>query len=381
MKKLILTTAVLSLALAGVASAAIGWAGNVWPNSGSNVVPTGPVDCYVQVWKSGVTDLPGQGADIEVFCDMVSSNGATEPNTVCAFLGDNGANDEYTVQIPQPLLVGATSVTIQFKVHDLTDDTWYDAIGDQAGNAAPQTYNVIDVLPVDVDVSFSLCMSGEATSDVPCVIGSAPEIGSWGTGVNMNAMGVDAYALTVTFPAGSNPSFEYKYKKDGCASWESVGNRMVTLPTDGSTTVVLAYDSWNNLPLGCGQGDVLSEDKEVCFQVCLDGVDNTGGVCIVGNIAQLDSWGAGIPAEMVGPGLYQACVIFPAGSPYPISIEYKAKKDDCATWEGGSNHLFTVDDMTAAATTLTHTWEGGAGQCAPVGNEDSSFSSLKAQYR
>jgi hypothetical protein len=39
--------------------------------------------------------------------------------------------------------------------------------------------------------------------------------------------------------AGGNPSFEYKYKKDGCTDWEWVGNRAVTLPTDGSSGSIL----------------------------------------------------------------------------------------------------------------------------------------------
>ncbi len=381
MKKLFLITALLSLAFVGSASAVVGWAGNVWPNSGATVTPTGPVDCYVQVWKGGVTDAAGQGAGLDVLVDITNDIGGSMLGVACAYLADNGANDEYTVQIPQSMLLGAGSVTTQYSVHDLEDDTWYDAIGDQAGNAAPQTYTVVDVLPNDVDVTFTICMSGEAFTGGPCVVGSAPEINTWGSGVVMTSLGGDLFDVTVTFLAGGNPSFEYKYQKDGCAAWEGVGNRFVTLPTDGTTAVALATDSWNNLPMGCGMGNNLTEDKTVCFQVCLDGVDTTGAVCIVGNVPELDSWGAGIPTVMVGPGLYQACVVFPAGSPYPINLEYKSKKDDCNTWEGGGNNLFTVDDSIASETTLTHTWEGGAGQCAPVGNEDSTWGSLKAQYR
>ena len=65
MKKLILlASAVMLLSMAGNALAVIGWAGNVWPNSGAIVTPVNPVDVYAQAWKSGVTDSPGQGADI-----------------------------------------------------------------------------------------------------------------------------------------------------------------------------------------------------------------------------------------------------------------------------------------------------------------------------
>ncbi|MDX2475692.1 MAG: hypothetical protein QNL91_18530 [Candidatus Krumholzibacteria bacterium] len=47
---------------AGNAFAVIDWAGQVWPTDGHAVVPTGPVDVYAQVFKTGVTDAVGQGA-------------------------------------------------------------------------------------------------------------------------------------------------------------------------------------------------------------------------------------------------------------------------------------------------------------------------------
>jgi len=384
MKKLILMTALLSFALVGTASATIGWAGSVWPNSGSDVTPVSPVDCYVQVWKDGVTTVSDdQGADIAVFADITNDIGGSLLDVVGTYLGDagGGSNDEYTVQIPQSMLLGATTVTIQFKVHDLSDDTWYDAIGDQAGNPAPQTYNIVDVLPNDIDVTFTLCMSGEAFTDGPCVVGSDPAINSWGPGVTMTSLGGDLFEVVVTFLAGSNPTFEYKYQKNLCADWESIGNRVVTLPNDGTTALALEADSWNNLPIGCGLGDVLSEDKTVCFQVCVDAVGTTGGVCVIGNTAELDNWASGVPATEIGPGLYQTCVIFPAGSPFPINLEYKFKKDDCATWESVGNRLFTVDDSVATETTLTHNWEDGEGACAPVANVNASFSTIKSLYR
>ena len=65
MKKLItLTVCVMLLGVAGNALAVIDWAGNVWPTSGHNVTPTGPVEVYAQVFKTDVTEPPGQGADI-----------------------------------------------------------------------------------------------------------------------------------------------------------------------------------------------------------------------------------------------------------------------------------------------------------------------------
>ncbi|MBK7701930.1 MAG: hypothetical protein IPI34_03065 [bacterium] len=210
MKKVFLLSVLMLALAAGNAAAAIGWGGNVWPNSGAIVVPTGPVNVYAQCWKGGVTDAGGQGAGIEAFCDM-SADGGAVTTVQMTFQGDVGSNDEYTTQVPQGMLMGASYVDVHVKFHDLTDDTWYTDVKDQANNSPPQRYNVTNVLPVDVNVTFTLCMSGEATAGDPCVIGSS--------------------------------------------NWEGVANRIVTLPTDGTTSVVLGTDSWNNLPIGCGVGE------------------------------------------------------------------------------------------------------------------------------
>jgi hypothetical protein len=343
-------------------------------------VPTGPFSVYVQVWKGGVTDLPGQGAGITVQMNVTNNLGGSD-SVNFGFQGDNGANDEYTGQVAQAMLMGASTVTVDFVVTDTTDGTTYGPINDQAGHTAPLTYNVTDVLPNNVDVTFTMCMSGEVTSGAPCVIGDAPAIGTWGTGVNMTQVSGDLYSVVVTFPAGTNPNFQYKFKKDGCSSWEGVGNRLVSLPTDGTTAVTLATDSWNNLPIGCGIGQTLTETKVVCFQVCVDAVGTAGGVCVIGNTAELSSWGAGVAATEISAGLWQACIAFPAGMPIPQNLEYKFKKDGCATWEGVGNRAFTVDNASAPETTLTSNWENGLGACATVGTDNQTWGGLKSLFR
>ncbi len=381
MKKLFLL-AIIAVAMlaAGQSLASVGWAGNVWPNAGSAQVPTGPFSVYVQVWKGGVTDAPGAGADIAV--QMVATNniGGTY-TTAVPYFGDVGSNDEFSTQVPQSLLLGASTVTVDFTVTDLTDGSTYTAINDQAGHTDPLTYNIVSVLPVNVAVTFTVCLSGEPSSGAPCVIGSAPVIGSWGSGVAMTQVSGDLYNVTVTFPAGSNPNFEYKYKKDGCNSWESVGNRAVSLPTDGTTAVTLANDSWNNLPMGCGQGQTLLEAKTVCFQVCVDAVGTDGGVCVIGSGSELSGWTTGVAMTPIAAGLYQACVVYPAGMAIPLPVEYKFKKDGCNTWEGVGNRAFTVDNSLAAETTFTHNWDDGAGACAPVGTDGQSWGALKSMFR
>ena len=74
--------------------------------------------------------------------------------------------------------------------------------GDQNQNPPPLRFNVSDVLPVDVTVRFTMCMSGEVTDGAPCVIGSAPEIGGWGTGVDMANIDGELWQVDVVFAAG-----------------------------------------------------------------------------------------------------------------------------------------------------------------------------------
>ena len=381
MKKMItLTVFATLLCIAGSEFAVIDWAGNTWPNSEANLVPTGNVDVYVQVYKAGVTDVVGAGADIAIDMQLINSAGDSF-SVPMTFLNDIGSNDEYTGQIPQSMLAGSTWVDAEIIVSDLSDMTTYVAVTDQAGNVSPFHYNVVNVLPSDVDVTFSVCMSGEEFTGLPCVIGDAAEIGAWGTGVNMTQVDGDLFEVTITFLAGSNPNFEYKFKKNDCVDWETVGNRLVSLPTDSTIPVVLETQSWNNLPMGCGSEAPLLEDKTVCFQVCMLGAENSGGVCLVGNLPEFDSWGAGVPMAHLGGGLYQVCITFPQGTLTPVNGEYKFKKDDCATWESVGNRFLTIDNSLAVDTTLVHSWDEGPGGCDPVPTEHTSWDVLKAQYR
>lgn len=381
MRNLFMLAAIaVAMLAAGPSLATIGWAGNAWPNAGSPQVPTGPFSVYVQVWKGGVTDSPGQGANIAVQMN-ITNNISGSASVAMTYLGDVGNNDEYTAQVGQALLLGASTVTVDFVVTDLTDNTTYAPVRDQANNPAPLTYPVTNVLPNDVEAYFVVCMSGEPTSGPPCLIGSVPALGSWVTGVPMIQVGPELYYASVVFPAGSNPYFEYKYQKDGCSSWESGPNRSFTLPTIGTTVLSLPQDSWNNLPMGCNSGEVLTGDKEVCFQVCVDAVGTTGGVCVIGNIGDLTNWTTGVPMTEISAGLYQACLVFAAGRAMPINVEYKFKKDGCSTWESVPNRAFTVDNALAASTTFTSNWDDGSGACAPVGTTAQSWGALKSLFR
>ena len=377
----LLAAAAAVLCIAGPAQAEIGWAGNVWPNSGSDVIPTADLSVYAQVWKSGVTDGAGQGADLSATL-FYTTDIAAETSVAMTYNGDVGNNDEYVGVVPQAALIGASTVSVHVIFYDATDMSEYSDVNDQADNAPPQIYNVVNVLPNDVTVTFTLCMSGTETAGVPCVIGDAAEIGAWGTGVNMTYVDTELWTVDVTFLAGDNPSFEYKYKKDDCANWETTGNRAVTLPTDGTTVVVLEPDSWEFQPIGCGLGQVLDEDKTIHFELCLDGVDYTGNACVTGSIDELTNWGDGVVMNMVYDSFFDVYITIPAGRPIPINVEYKYKKDDCQTWEGVANRLIVIDNSSPALQTANSTWEDGPGTCEPPSPaEPSTWGNVKDLYR
>lgn len=244
-----------------------------------------------------------------------------------------------------------------------------------------------ETIPNDVTVSFTVCLEGTGdgtSSGAVCVIGNAAAIGSWGTGVDMTNTEGNLWQVDVVFPSGTDAAVEYKYKKDACSDWEGSGNRMITLPTDGSTTMVLDADSYNQVtPIGCGLAETLATEHTVCFQVCLDGVEHTGSSCVIGNVAALGSFGTGLELTQIGPNLFQRCVTFPAGTSLPI--EYKFQVDDCATWESLSEDPFAnrVLDLTEASPspmTVPSVWNNGEGSCDAVPAVDTSWGVMKARF-
>ena len=380
MRRLLTLAAVLSLALVGAAQAEIGWAGNAFPNHGATITPTGDQFVVAQVYKEGVTDQDGQGADIQASLLYTVDDGV-EMVAAMTYNTDVGNNAEYIGYIPQDMLVGASYVDVTVVFDDLSDGTQFEITGDQQGNPPPLRYTVVEVTPVDIDVTFTMCMSGEPFEGPPCVVGSDPAIGEWGAGVIMNQIGDELFEITVTFAAGANPGVEYKYKKDVCNTWESVGNRLLTLPTDGSTSVELDPDSWNNLPIGCGLGNVLDHRVELCLQVCMAEVENSGDICVTGNLPELTEWGTGIVMSQVGAELFQACLYFEQGEPIPLTIEYKFRKDGCETWEGVANRVFVLDNSAAAEVTETWTFDDGPGVCDPVATENESWTTVKGMFK
>jgi hypothetical protein len=51
------------------------------------------------------------------------------------------------------------------------------------------------------------------------------------------------YEVDVLFGTGSNPSVDYKYKKDGCGTWEGTGNHNFAID-DTAPVQILWVDGW-----------------------------------------------------------------------------------------------------------------------------------------
>ncbi|MBI5298055.1 MAG: hypothetical protein HY869_21475 [Chloroflexi bacterium] len=85
----------------------LGWVGNMWPAGGTtHTITTGTsFNVYVQVWKGGVTDSSGQGANIT--CTLTwtpvpyfGGSGGTTTETAMTYNGDpTPSNDEYMATI------------------------------------------------------------------------------------------------------------------------------------------------------------------------------------------------------------------------------------------------------------------------------------------
>ena len=251
-----------------------------------------------------------------------------------------------------------------------------------------------DTIPNDVTVTFTVCLegTGDGTSAGPvCVIGAPAILGDWGNGAEtppaMTNTEGSLWTVDVTFPAGTDALVEYKYRKDDCSDWEGGDNRSFTLPTDGSTTLTLDADSFNRVsPIGCGLSQTTSEDKTICFQVCLEGISFTGDPCVIGNIPELGEWGTGLSMVQIGPDLYQKCMTFPAGSSVPLDMQYKFQINDCVDFEvlpsgpfDNREHQLTVDSP--AVETLVSVWEDGPGTCSTVSGDEDSWGTVKARYR
>lgn len=257
MKKMlsIVLGGLMLIALTGTARAEIGWAGNIWPRHDLTVPDNADVAVYLQIWKDGVTTPAGQGAGLSATL-YYGPGGGPYTSVAMSYLGDVGNNDEYRAFIPQAALPGSSEIWFYCDAYDSTDTSTYTGAQDQWNNDPPFRLLITATLQRDVMVYFRLCLPPEGDPDYDpapggvCVTGSTSELTSWGGGVQMvrpcEVASPRYYEVGILFAAGGSPYIEYKFRKNDCQNWESVGNRGVTIDDSGPTFIIPWVDHWNN---------------------------------------------------------------------------------------------------------------------------------------
>jgi hypothetical protein len=263
----VLAACLILATVTGAAFGAIGWAGQIWPVNGASVTDNSDVGVYLQIWKAGVTDQPGQGAQISATL-YYGPNGGPYTSVAMTYNTDVGNNDEYTAVIPSSALQGVSEIWFYCDAYDESDATTYSGAQDQNGNNPPFKLVVTQTLSQDVLVYFFLCMPPEGDPEYDpspgeiCITGDHAEITNWGAGVPMAQPCPQSsprfYQVSVLFHAGDNPSVQYKYRKQGCSIWEPGGNHSVFIDDSSSIWYVPWVDHWGyyqgaDCPL-CGVG-------------------------------------------------------------------------------------------------------------------------------
>jgi hypothetical protein len=191
------------------------------------------------------------------------------------------------------------------------------------------------------------------------------------------------------FTAVIAPAGDYQCKVVLNNNWDQdtqLGGGNVSFYSDGMNPVTFSYDMSNNTTTVSTEV-VTQQDVTVTFTVCLpDSVTTTGGLCVIGGADALGNWTVGVdmwqPCPDLSPGLWIVDnVTFPAGSdPF---VEYKYKKDDCATWESTGNHSFSIDDAAPTQVLPIDGWEYITPECpdcsSPV--EDATWGTIKSIFR
>ncbi|UCF06161.1 MAG: hypothetical protein JSV33_03790 [bacterium] len=251
----------------GTAFATIDWAGEIWPIHGYTVSEGSDVAIYLQIYKTGKTEPAGQGDSILATLYYGPELGPYT-SVAMSYLGDVGNNDEYRGFIPAAAIEGQDSIWFYCEAYDSTDASTYTGAKDQNQNDPPFVLNITPVLNQEVTVWFGMCMPPEGDPDYDpdpgdiCITGSTPELTNWGSGVLM-ARPCDWYSplfyqVSVTFPAGSSPYIEYKFRKWDCVEWEPGGNHSVMIDDTNPTMLMPWIDhfGWyegDDCPL-CGVG-------------------------------------------------------------------------------------------------------------------------------
>ena len=340
MKKIVLILILMS-ALTCSLHAAIGWSGNIWPNSYTDQTNGLDITVYYQIWKDGVTNLPGPGDSLSAKIYYKTKTQTSFTSEMMTFNVDVYNNDEYTGVIPNSAFSTGDTIFFYCEGYDSTDGTY--SYGTDQNNAGPfddtnpGEYYIIAGLNQEVTVTFQVDMS---VVDPVYTVSVAGSFNGWTAGIDtLSNNGDDVFVGDVVFAAGSNPVQEYKFVNG--SNWEDqIGNRQVVID-DSSPTMILPVVYFN---------DITPNQVTVAFQVDMSvqifndyfvpGVDT---ISVSGSMNNWDKW------ELVdynGDEVYAAEFSF-FGDVGDI-IEYKYRINDTYELDGMPNRNFTIDDTITA---------------------------------
>ncbi len=345
MKKIIVFSILVLFAFSTL-HAVIGWSGNIWPNSGTNQTNGSDITVYYQIWKDGVTGGAGPGAGLSATLFYKKTTEPSFQEYAMTYNTAVGNNDEYMGTIPDTYFGSGDTIQFYCEGYDSTDAT-YSYGTDQSGAGPfdatdPGVYYIVGGISQDVTVTFQVDMSFVGPVEPVSVAGS---FNGWNPGTDiLTNQGNDIYAGDVLFPAGTNPSQEYKFVNGG--TWEdAIGNRVLNID-DSSPTMVLPV-VWFN---GQNPNDYTSIDVTVIISVNIE--DSAAAGCVFdslgvyGNVAPLD-WNFGIInnplLEMIPDALWSGEFLFPAGSWKYVNFKLGRNGQDLEAGFG-ENHSFEIDD-------------------------------------
>jgi hypothetical protein len=192
-------------------------------------------------------------------------------------------------------------------------------------------------------------MSLEIVSDVVTLSGS---FNGWNTYADtMTDLDSDGiFTIDIVFPAGSSPSHEYKYVKDGV--YEYTSNRILTVD-DSSPTQILPVVFFEDRD----PADYTDIDIDVHFRVNMSAEIVTTPY-VAGNVFPLVwGWDAGWNDALIlyddgahddvaaGDGIYGAILTFPAGSWRYIEYKFTTDGTDNEPLPPFENHTFELGDV------------------------------------
>ena len=336
MKKIIIFFVIILAAVSSL-HAAIGWSGGIWPNSYTDQTNGFDITVYYQIWKDGVTNLPGRGDSLSATIFYRTQSQTIFDSTAMTFNVDVGNNDEYLGVIPNALFTSGDTVYFYCEGYDSTDATYsYGTDQNTAGpfdENNPGEYYIIAGLNQDVTVTFQVDMT---IVDPVYTVSVAGSFNDWTAGADtLSDDGDHIYSGDVLFTAGTNPYQEYKFVNGSI--WEdNISNRILNID-DSSPTMILPPVYFNNIP---------PDEIFITFQVDMSlqiwngwfipGVDTSA---VSGTMNNWDKWEL---ADNDGDEIYTGEYSFYRQVGDQIEFKYRLNSD--FELYGLPNRTFTIDD-------------------------------------